>query len=113
MASGHILRNITQLLWLYWKFPKLFAFIITLLTLSPAMANFLAMDPDDQIINSELPDISHALALKLCKSINQTRVPNSNRYLWTRVILSDMEDPTDSHISVKPGCFAFRWKKCS
>jgi len=77
------------------------------------MANFLAMDSDDQILNSELPDISHALALQLCQSMNKTRVPHLNRYLWTRIILPDLEDTTDTHLSVKPGCFAFRWKKCS
>ena len=116
MASRHLVINLTQMLWLYWKFPKLFSFIITILiilTQTSAMANFLTMDPDDQITNSDLPDISHALALKLCRSMNQTRVPHLNRYLWTRIVLSDMEDTTDDHLSVKPGCFAFRWRKCS
>ena len=115
MGFTNIHRNINQMFWLFWKFPKLFSFIITftVCTRIPTMASFLVMKPHDQIVNSDIPDISHAVGLRLCETMNRTRTPDLNRYLWTKILVSKTEDSNAAHVSVKPGCFVFRWKKCS
>ena len=109
-------KNIFDINWLHWKFPKLFCiiFLFLLIDLNKTLAvKFLTLDPSDQMTNPKIPDITHSMAIKLCEAQNMTRVSHLTRFLWNKIIVSDTENSDAQHLTVNPGCFSYRWTPCS
>ena len=110
-------KNISNINWLHWKFPKLFCiiffFLFVDLNTTLASVKFLTLDPSNEIINPKIPDITHSMAIKLCEAQNMTRVSHLTRFLWNKIIVSETENSETKHLTVNPGCFSYRWTPCS